>query len=55
MKDNKSEDSSKLANRHYSPDDYNKNDQVSSGLATTHEQVNDSYVEGEIESNDTNK
>ena len=25
-----------------------KNDQLSSGLATTHEQVSDSYMEGEI-------
>lgn len=45
-KDN--ENSTKLAARTYSPEDYNKQDQLSSGLATTHEQVSDSYAEGEI-------
>lgn len=47
--DNKNnQDSSKLANRYYNPEDYKKTDQLSSGLATTHEQVSDSYTEGEI-------
>lgn len=40
--------SSEIAGRYYSPDDYQKNDQVSSGLATTHEQVSDTFTEGEI-------
>jgi hypothetical protein len=37
-----------LAGRQYEVEDYNRNDQLSSGLATTHEQVSDSYMEGEI-------
>ncbi|MCC3355398.1 YozQ family protein [Bacillus sp. REN16] len=45
-----------LAARHYQPEDYKKNDELSSGLATTHEQVSDSYMEGEIQAsvNQTN-
>lgn len=41
--------SSDLANRYYEPEDYKRKDQLSSGLATTHEQVSDSYMEGEID------
>jgi hypothetical protein len=41
-------ESSKLAGRTYDVSDYQKNDQLSAGLATTHEQVSDAYVEGEI-------
>lgn len=37
-----------LAGRYYEVEDYNGNDQLSSGLATTHEQVSDAYMEGEI-------
>lgn len=48
MKGKANQDSSKLANRYYTPEDYKKNDQLSSGLATTHEQVSDTYTEGEI-------
>lgn len=40
--------SSELANRYYEPEDYKRKDQLSSGLATTHEQVSDAYAEGEI-------
>jgi hypothetical protein len=36
-----------LAGRNYQVEDYNRNDQISSGLASTHEQVSDSYMEGE--------
>lgn len=39
-----------LAGRQYDVADYTKNDQVSSGLATTHEQVSDAYMEGEVKS-----
>jgi hypothetical protein len=47
--DNKqTSDSKKLAGRTYDVTDYQKNDQLSSGLATTHEQVSDAYMEGEI-------
>lgn len=39
---------SDVAGRAYHTSDYHKNDEVSSGLATTHEQVSDTYAEGEI-------
>lgn len=38
--------STKIAERHYKPEDYKKKDPLSSGLATTHEQVSDVYTEG---------
>lgn len=40
-------DSTKIAGRHYKPEDYKKKDALSSGLATTHEQVSDVYTEGQ--------
>lgn len=48
MEQKENQDSKNLAGRYYTPDDYNRKDQISSGLATTHEQVSDSYTEGEI-------
>ncbi|WP_147534874.1 YozQ family protein [Bacillus marasmi] len=48
MKNNMSKDSSKVAGRNYDVSDYQKTDQLSKGLATTHEQVSDTYIEGEI-------
>jgi len=48
LKDNVQNNTNELAARHYQPEDYGKNDQLSQGLATTHEQVSDSYMEGEI-------
>lgn len=36
----------KVAEKTYEPTDYQSNDEVSSGLATTHEQVSDDYMEG---------
>ncbi|MDP4083139.1 MAG: YozQ family protein [Bacillota bacterium] len=41
-------DSTKLAGRTFDTSDYEKNDTLSNGLATTHEQVSDTYTEGEI-------
>lgn len=41
-------DSAKIAGRTYHVTDYQKADQVASGLSTTHEQVSDTYMEGEI-------
>jgi hypothetical protein len=38
----------KVAGRMFDPSDYEKKDQLSSGLATTHEQATDTYTEGEI-------
>ncbi|MEH7439066.1 YozQ family protein [Neobacillus drentensis] len=42
---NKSAD---IAGRVFNTSDYQKGDALSSGLATTHEQVSDTYMEGEI-------
>ncbi|MDR6121850.1 hypothetical protein QFZ87_001447 [Bacillus sp. SLBN-46] len=42
---NKSAD---IAGRVFDTSDYQKEDALSSGLATTHEQVSDTYMEGEI-------
>jgi hypothetical protein len=36
-----------LAGRYYEVEDYNREDQLSSGLATTHEQVSDTYMQGD--------
>lgn len=36
-----------LAGRYYEVEDYNRDDQLSSGLAITHEQVSDTYMEGD--------
>lgn len=48
MKNKVTKDFTKLAGKNYDVSDYNKNDQLSSGLAQTHEQVSDAYMEGEI-------
>ncbi|OMP66341.1 YozQ family protein [Domibacillus epiphyticus] len=34
--------------RNFDPKDYTRNDEVSKGLAATHEQVNDYYMSGEV-------
>ena len=36
----------------YSASDYNKQNEVSQGLATTHEQVSDAYMSGDILTHD---
>ncbi|USK76958.1 YozQ family protein [Peribacillus frigoritolerans] len=41
-------ESSEVAGRIYDVSDYKREDPLSSGLATTHEQVSDTYAEGEI-------
>lgn len=48
MKDKLNEESAKIANRYFNPEDYQKEDQMSSALAETHEQVSDTFAEGEI-------
>ncbi|KAB2330651.1 YozQ family protein [Bacillus mesophilum] len=45
----KNQQSLELAGRTYRPDDYKKEDQLSSGLAHTHEQVSDTLTEGTID------
>ncbi|WP_257391853.1 YozQ family protein [Mesobacillus jeotgali] len=37
-----------IAGRMYDTSDYQKKDELSNGLAMTHEQASDSYVEGEV-------
>ncbi|WP_075981689.1 YozQ family protein [Bacillus massilinigeriensis] len=48
MKERNQNEQAGIADRVYEPEDYQKKDQVSSGLATTHEQVSDTFTEGEI-------
>ncbi|MGG3564155.1 YozQ family protein [Neobacillus rhizosphaerae] len=40
--------SAEIAGRVFDTSDYQKGDALSSGLATTHEQVSDTYMEGEV-------
>jgi hypothetical protein len=49
-KNTQNNDNLKLAGRDYQVEDYKRNDQLSSGLATSHEQVSDSYMMGEVDS-----
>ncbi|MRX71499.1 DUF4025 domain-containing protein [Bacillus lacus] len=42
-------DTTKLADRYFETDDYQRDDELSAGLAKTHEQVTDDYYEGTIE------
>lgn len=49
MKERNQIEQAGIADRVYEPEDYQKKDQVSSGLATTHEQVSDTFTEGEIQ------
>jgi hypothetical protein len=38
-----------VANKYYEPSDYKKKNELSSGLAITHEQVSDTWSEGNSE------
>jgi len=48
MAKNNNEDSKKLAGRYYEANDYEREDTLSTGLAETHEQVSDTYTEGQV-------
>ena len=49
MTNNKTnKESMDLAGRTYEVKDYDRQDTLSSGLATSHEQVSDAYMEGEL-------
>ncbi|MEW9051882.1 MAG: YozQ family protein [Neobacillus sp.] len=48
MEKKNSTNSTEIAGRIYHTSDYQKSDELSSGLATTHEQVSDAYMEGEV-------
>lgn len=43
------EQSNKIAEKNYQSTDYNSKNELDSGLATTHEQVSDTYTEGTLE------
>jgi hypothetical protein len=45
---NQNKEGLKVAGRQYQTEDYQSQDEVSSGLATTHEQASDTWTEGEI-------
>ncbi|AST91836.1 YozQ family protein [Sutcliffiella cohnii] len=47
--------STDIAGRTYDVKDYNRSDELSSGLAETHEQVSDSYMAGETFQEPKNK
>ncbi|HZG59964.1 MAG TPA: YozQ family protein [Anoxybacillus sp.] len=50
MENNNNHDENlKIAGKHYDPSDYKSNSALSSGLAVTHEQVSDTYVEGTVD------
>jgi hypothetical protein len=48
-KNNSTTKSTEIAGRTFHTSDYQKSDPLSKGLSTTHEQVSDAYMEGEIE------
>lgn len=48
MDQKEQQDSIRIAGHIYHARDYHKNDLVSTGLAITHEQFSDAYMEGEI-------
>lgn len=41
--------SAKVAEKSYEPADYSSTDEIDKGLAITHEQVSDTYMEGTID------
>ncbi|WP_164217441.1 YozQ family protein [Virgibacillus sp. YIM 98842] len=43
------ENSSKIADKTYDVSDYESNESVDKGMAITHEQVSDNYMEGTID------
>ncbi|MDQ0225440.1 hypothetical protein CHH83_00790 [Bacillus sp. 7586-K] len=49
MEKKSNENNTKIAGRFYEVEDYNREDSISSGLATTHEQVSDDYMEGTVD------
>jgi hypothetical protein len=48
MKRQNDQENLKIAGRQYEVEDYQRSDTLSAGLALTHEQVSDTYTEGEI-------
>jgi Protein of unknown function (DUF4025) len=42
-------ESNQIAGKEYEVEDYKSQDELSSGLATTHEQASDGYMEGTID------
>ena len=48
MKKTNTNETAKIAGKTYEVEDYQASDTLSSGLATTHEQASDAYMEGEV-------
>ncbi|PMC39070.1 DUF4025 domain-containing protein [Bacillus sp. UMB0899] len=48
MKKTNKTESSTIAGKTYEVEDYQASNTLSSGLATTHEQASDAYMEGEV-------
>ncbi|MBA9026994.1 hypothetical protein HNP81_002284 [Peribacillus huizhouensis] len=46
---NENKKQSEIAGRHYQVEDMEKNDQISSGFAETHEQVSDHFFSGTVD------
>ncbi|MFD1337425.1 YozQ family protein [Oceanobacillus iheyensis] len=53
MSDKKTERSKSVADKTYQYSDYYKDDQLSKGMATSHEQVSDTYMEGTVDDQQT--
>ncbi|GAE33758.1 YozQ family protein [Halalkalibacter akibai] len=49
MTNKKTPKANEVAEQSYQPEDYQSTNEVEKGLATTHEQVSDVYVEGTID------
>ncbi|CAH0347142.1 YozQ family protein [Bacillus sp. CECT 9360] len=49
-KEQQQANSSKIAGRTFEFEDYNRDDEVSSGLAVTHEQISDNYTTSALDS-----
>ncbi|EKN68386.1 Protein of unknown function (DUF4025) [Schinkia azotoformans MEV2011] len=45
----KAQNNNEIAEKNYQPQDYTSKNELNSGLATTHEQVSDTYAEGTLE------
>ena len=53
MSDKKTERSKSVADKTYQYSDYYNDDQLSQGMATSHEQVSDTYMEGTVDDQQT--
>ncbi|MGJ9381934.1 YozQ family protein [Salipaludibacillus sp. CF4.18] len=49
MDKTRQENSDKVAEKSYEPEDYNRTDELSKGMTITHEQVSDTFTEGTVD------